>query len=153
MSAPTGEVRSQLPSDPDGPIVDTGLPAGLYQRTATASDSRSRRGGLISGFEPVILVPNPDSVTARLLRAQRHWNHSRITSYTYRANWQWLCVQQYVADVDVQVANGQVTGTAFVDSALSGDMPDSQRFGTVGNLFFHIEDAIARYGRSNLGGV
>ena len=142
LSAPTTEVKFPLPRPTMG--MPASVPDGLYQRTVTVSDSQSGNGGVIQEFDPVILVRDPDSVTAKVLRAGSRWDRSRITSYMYRANWQCFCVQEYVADVDVQVANGQVAGTAFVDSALGSDVPDPQRFGTVENLFFHIEDAIAR---------
>ncbi len=143
LSAPTTEVRFPLAADTDGPLVDAGLPEGLYERTVTASDAQSGRGGLIPGFEPVILVRDPDSVTARLLRARSRWDRSRITSYTYSAKWQCFCIQEYVADVEIRVVNGQVTGTTFVDSSVGGDVPDPERFGTVENLFSYIAGAVA----------
>ena len=143
LSAPTSEVQFPLAADTDGPLVDAGLPEGRYERTVTASDSQSGQGGLIPGFEPVILVTAPDSANAQLLRAQSRWDRSNVTSYTYKARWQCFCIQEYVAEVEVQVENGQVTATNFVDSSISGDVPDPERFGTVENLFSHVAEAVA----------
>ena len=143
LTAPTSEVRFPLAADTGVPVVDAGLPEGLYERTVTASDAQSGRGGLIPGFEPVILVRDLDSVNAGLLRARSRWDRSRITSYTYNAKWQCFCIREYLADVEVRVENGEVTGTTFVDSSIGGEVPDPERFGTVENLFSHIAEAVA----------
>ena len=87
-------------------------------------------------------IPDPDSPVAHLLRAQSRWERSGITSYTYRAARQCFCPQEYVAQVEVQVVNRQVTDTTFVDPDHTGDVPDPQRFGTISNLFSFVQDAI-----------
>ena len=143
LSAPTSEVSFPLAADTDVPLIDVGLPDGLYDRTVRASDAQSGQGGTILGFEPVILARDPDSVTGQLLRARSRWDRSRITSYTYIARWQCFCIQEYVAEVEVRIESGQSTSTSFVDSSFEGEVPDPERFGTVENLFSHIAEAVA----------
>ena len=145
LAIPTNEIEFPLPSTLTAPLIDPALPAGRYERTViAATGDRSGPTAVIPGFEPVILVGEPESLVAKLLRAQSRWERSGITSYTYRAAWNCFCVREYIAQVDVQVVNGQVTKTAFAEPGFTGDVPDPQRFGTVANLFSFIEDAIAR---------
>ena len=101
----------------------------------------------IPTLTPTVVPQSPtpdlsDSTMAQLLRAKSRWERRGIGSYTYRAAWQCFCLQEYVAQVDVRVANGQVAEVTFAEPGFSGPVPDPQRFGPVTDLFAFIMDAI-----------
>ena len=145
LPTPTNDIEFPLPSAIDVPLIDPTLPPGPYERTVTVATAvRSGPGAVIPGFEPVLLIKNPGSITALLLRAESRWERSGTTSYTYRVAWQCFCVPEYIAQVDVQVVDDRVTDVAFVEPGFEGDFPDPERFGTVANLFAFIEVAIAQ---------
>ena len=142
LDAPANDVEFPLSSSMDVPVIEPKLPPGRYERTVAASTASGEPTPLISGFEPVILVDEPNSLLARLLRAESRWERSSIRSYTYRASWQCFCLQEYVAQVDVRVVNDQVVDVKFAEPGFSGEVPEPERFGLIGDRFDFIRDAI-----------
>ena len=152
---PVNDLRFPLPPGLNVPLIRADLPPGRYERTVTASTALGGPEALLHGFAAVILVREPASVTARLLRAQSRWERSgavifvldgeiRTRDYTYRVAWKCFCPPEYVADVDVVVVDGQVTQLSFAEPEFTGEVPDPQRFGPVSELFAFVEDAVAR---------
>ena len=146
LSVPANEISFPLPASIAVPLLDATLEPGRYERTVTVSATSSDDGDAVQlpGFEDVILVSDPDSPIAQLLRAESRWERSGIRSYTYQAAWQCFCIQDYVARVKVRLEDGRVMSTTFVEDGFTGDVPDPERFGTVENLFAIVGDAVAQ---------
>lgn len=144
FTAPVTDVVFPLPIALDVPLIDPGLSPGRYERTVTAMTTLEGQEVLLSGFEPVILVREADSLMAELLRAQSRWERNGTPNYRYQARWTCFCPPEYVALVDVSVIEGQVNQVSFADPAFVGEVPDPERFGPVSDLFEFVQDAIAK---------
>lgn len=138
---PTSDIGVPLDDSIAGAVIDASLTPGLYERTvvAVATDGRTTT---IDGFDPVILVHDPDSVQAQLLRAESRWQRSGVKDYSYVIQWQCFCVMEAVAPVAIDVVDGVVTSIRFADDARTGDVPYTERFGLMERAFELIQDAI-----------
>ena len=141
---PMSDIAFPLPPALDVPLIDSALPPGRYERTVTAAAASRGPEAILSGFEPVILVREPNSLTAQLLKAQSRWERNGASSYRYQAAWTCFCPREYTAFVDVSVVDGRVTQVSFAEAGFTGDVPDPERFGPVGELFEFLQDAIGR---------
>ena len=144
LPMPVNDIALPLPLAIEVPPLDATLPAGFYERTVTASTGLRGQEAVLPGFEPVLLVRDPDSTTAQLLRAQSRWARNGFPNYTYRAAWTCFCLREYVALVDVNVVDGRVTNVSFAEPGFTGEVPSPERFGPVGELFQFVQDAIER---------
>lgn len=138
---PVRQVRVPFDDTMAGPVIDSSLTPGLYERrvVAVAKDGSATE---IPGFEPVILVRDPESVQARLLRAESRWQRSGVTSYVYEASWRCFCPMEYVAPVNVTVVDGVATEIGFADPGQAGEVPSPERFGAIERHFEFLQEAI-----------
>ena len=135
------EFGTPLP-DQGGPTLLATLAPGRYERTvvAVAADGREAE---VQGFEPVILVYDTSTTQAQLLRAESRWERSSIRAYTFTIAWSCFCLPEYVAEVDVEVQDGQVLNLSFVDPKFAGqEVPNPERFRTIDGLLAVVQGAI-----------
>ena len=140
---PVGEIGVPFDHTMEGDVIDDSLTPGLYERKviAVAADGRTIE---VQGFEPVILVRDPGSVQAQLLRAESRWQRSGIRDYVYEMNWQCFCIREYVAPVITTVIDGSMTGIKFADANQTGVIPSPERFGAMERVFEFLQEAIDR---------
>ena len=122
------------------PLIDADLPAGRYARTVTGLTAD---GGEIDIpiFEDVLLVRDPGSLQADLLRHQGRWERRRVANYVYTGAWNCFCPIDYTADVEVTVRGGAVVSVASADPAVP-NIPDPERFVSVKALFVLLQTAL-----------
>ena len=122
------------------PLIDADLPEGKYARTVTGLTAG---GGEIDVpiFEDVLLVREPGSLQADLLRHQGRWERSRVANYVYTGAWNCFCPREYTANAEVTVRGGAVVSVASADPAVP-NIPDPERFVSVKALFAVLQSAI-----------
>lgn len=124
----------------DMPLIDVDLPAGRYARTVTGITAGGR-GIDIPIFEDVLLVRDPGSLQADLLRHQGRWERRRVANYVYTGAWNCFCPIDYTADAEVTVREGIVVRIASADLAVP-NIPDPERFVSVVALFVLLQSAL-----------
>ena len=92
-------------------------------------------------FEDVLLVRDPGSLQADLLRHQGRWERRRVANYVYTGAWNCFCPIDYIADAEVTVRAGAVVSVASADPAVLS-IPDPERFVPVKALFILLQIAI-----------
>ena len=143
VSPETTHLSVPFPDELPVPVVDATLEPGRYERRVTAADpdGDSIR---VEGFDPVLVVRDPESTQASILKNQARWERSGINNYAYETAWQCFCPPEYTALVNVDVAQGQIAALEFVDSAMGPVIPGQERYLTVDGLFDFIQDALDR---------
>ena len=124
----------------DMPLIDVDLPAGRYARTVTGITAGGREID-IPIFEDVLLVRDPGSLQADLLRHQGRWERRRVANYVYKGAWNCFCPIDYTADAEVTVREGIVVRIASADPAVP-HIPDPERFVSVKDLFVLLQSAL-----------
>ena len=122
------------------PLIDVDLPAGKYTRTVTGITAGGREID-IPIFEDVLLVRDPGSLQADLLRHQGRWERRRVANYVYTGAWNCFCPTDYIADAEVTVRGGVVVRVASADPAVP-NIPDPERFVSVKALFAVLQSAL-----------
>ena len=122
------------------PLIDADLPEGKYARTVTGLTAG---GGEIDVpiFEDVLLVREPGSIQADLLRHQGRWERTRVANYVYTGAWNCFCPREYTANAEVTVRGGAVVSVASADPAVP-NIPDPERFVSIKALFAVLQSAI-----------
>lgn len=140
LSAPTRELPVPFHLVANLPLIDEDLPAGRYSRTITGVNAGG--GGIdVPIFEDVLLVREPGSVQAELLRHQGRWERTRVVNYVYTGAWNCFCERSYTAFAEVTVRNGAVVGVNSADPAVPV-IPEPQRFVPITALFEQLQSAI-----------
>jgi hypothetical protein len=80
-------------------------------------------------------------VQAKVLKNQARWERSNISTYSYTTSWHCFCMREYVAQVSVEVVDGEVVEVNFIDPSL-GEVPKPGRFVTIDGLFDHLQNAL-----------
>ena len=122
------------------PLIDADLPEGKYARTVTGITAGGREID-VPIFEDVLLVRDPGSLQADLLRHQGRWERRRVANYVYTGAWNCFCPTDYIADAAVTVRGGAVVSVASADPAVP-NIPDPERFVPVKALFILLQTAI-----------
>ena len=122
------------------PLIDADLPAGKYTRTITGITAGGREID-VPIFEDVLLVRDPESLQADLLRHQGRWERRRVANYVYTGAWNCFCPTDYTANAEVTVRGGAVVSVASADPAVP-NIPDPERFVPVKALFAVLQTAI-----------
>lgn len=122
------------------PLIDADLPEGRYVRTVTGITAGGREIDMPI-FEDVLLVRDPGSLQADLLRHQGRWERRRVANYVYTGAWNCFCPIDYTADAAVTVRGGAVVNVASADPAVL-NIPDPERFVPVKALFILLQTAI-----------
>lgn len=140
LTAPTRELPVPFHRIVDMPLIDVDLPAGKYTRTITGITAG---GGEIDIpiFEDVLLVRDPGTLQADLLRHQGRWERRRVANYVYTGAWNCFCPISYTADAEVTVRGGVVVSVASADPAVP-NIPDPERFVSVKALFAVLQSAL-----------
>lgn len=124
----------------DMPLIDVDLPEGRYVRTVTGITAGGREID-VPIFEDVLLVRDPGSLQADVLRHQGRWERSRVANYVYTGAWNCFCPIDYTADAEVTVRGGAVVSVASADPAVP-NIPDPERFVSVKALFAVLQAAL-----------
>ena len=140
LAAPARVLSAPFDGIADLPPIDPDLPAGRYARAVTALTSGGREID-VPIFEDVLLVREPGSVQAELLRHQGRWERSGVTNYVYTGAWNCFCERSYTAFAEVTVRNGAVAGVDSADPAVPV-IPDPQRFVPIRALFEQLQSAM-----------
>ena len=122
------------------PLIDADLPEGRYVRTVIGITAGGREIDMPI-FEDVLLVRDPGSLQADLLRHQGRWERRRVANYVYTGAWNCFCPIDYIADAEVTVRAGAVVSVASADPAVP-NIPDPERFVSVKALFILLQIAI-----------
>ena len=122
------------------PLINADLPEGKYARTVTGITADGREIDMPI-FENVLLVRDPGSLQADLLRHQGRWERRRVANYVYTGAWNCFCPIDYIADAEVTVRAGAVVSVASADPAVL-NIPDPERFVPVKALFILLQTAI-----------
>ena len=140
LPAPTRELPVPFHEIVNLPLIDADLPEGKYARTVTGLTAG---GGEIDIpiFEDVLLVREPGSLQADLLRHQGRWERSRVANYVYTGAWNCFCPREYTANAEVTVRGGAVVSVASADPAVP-NIPDPERFVSIKALFAVLQSAI-----------
>lgn len=137
---PTRELRLPFHKIANLPLIDVDLPTGRYARTVTGITAGGREID-IPIFEDVLLLRDPGSLQADLLRHQGRWERSRVANYVYTGAWNCFCPTDYIADAEVTVRGGVVVRVASADPAVP-NIPDPERFVSVEALFVLLQSAL-----------
>ena len=140
LPGPTRELPVPFHRIIDLPLIDADLPEGKYARTVTGLTAG---GGEIDVpiFEDVLLVREPGSIQADLLRYQGRWERYGVANYVYTGAWSCFCPRDYTANAEVTVRGGAVVSVASADPAVP-NIPDPQRFVPIVALFDVLQSAI-----------
>lgn len=140
LTAPTRELPVPFHRIVNLPLIDADLPAGKYTRTITGITAS---GGEIDVpiFEDVLLVWDPSSLQADLLRHQGRWERRRVANYVYTGAWNCFCPIDYTAAVEVTVRGGAVVRVASANPAVP-NIPAPERFVPVKALFILLQTAL-----------
>ncbi len=122
------------------PLIDVDLPEGRYARTVTGITAGGREID-IPIFEDVLLVRDPGSLQADLLRHQGRWERRRVANYVYTGAWNCFCPIEYTVDAEVTVSGGAVASVASADPAVL-NIPEPERFLPIKALFVLLQTAI-----------
>lgn len=137
---PTRELPVPFHRSVNMPLIDADLPEGKYTRTVTGITADGREID-IPIFEDVLLVRDPGSPQADLLRHQGRWERRRVADYVYTGAWNCFCPMDYTADAEVTVRGGVVVSVASADPAVP-NIPDPERFVSVKALFAVLQSAL-----------
>ena len=140
LPAPTRELPVPFHRIVNMPLIDADLPAGKYARAVTGITAGGREID-IPIFEDVLLVREPGSLQADLLRHQGRWERSRVANYVYTGAWNCFCPRDYTANAEVTVRGGAVASVASADPAVP-NIPDPERFVSIKALFAVLQSAI-----------
>lgn len=122
------------------PLIDTDLPEGKYTRTITGITAGGREID-VPIFEDVLLVRDPGSLQANLLRHQGRWERRRVANYVYTGAWNCFCPISYTANAEVTVRGGAVVSVASADPAVP-NIPQPERFVPIKALFAVLQSAL-----------
>ncbi len=147
VAIPVSPEKSHLslpfPDELPVPIVDATLEPGRYERRVAAADSDGN-SVRVEGFDPVLVVRDPESTEASILKNRARWERSGITNYAYEMAWQCFCPPWFTALVNVVVVQGQVAALELVDSAMGPMIQAQERYVTIDGLFDFLQDALDR---------
>ena len=90
---------------------------------------------------PTPTTSAPGSPQAALLQGRERWEHAGIADYDYIGAWVCFCPEEYLADTQVTVRDGNVTGVDPADPGFAA-IPAPERFVPVEGLFALIQEAI-----------
>ncbi len=140
LPAPTRDLPVPFHRIVNLPLIDADLPEGRYVRIVTGITAGGEEID-VPIFENVLLVRDPGSQQADLLRHQGRWERRRVANYVYTGAWNCFCPIDYTADAAVTVRAGAVVSVASADPAVP-NIPDPERFVPVKALFVLLQTAI-----------
>ena len=92
---------------------------------------------------PTPTVSVPDSPQGALQWGRDRWESSGITAYAFTGGWTCFCPQEYLAEAQVAVYGGEVTGVSSADPGID-TIPAPERFVSIEGLFALIQEAFDR---------
>ena len=90
---------------------------------------------------PTANTPHP--AQEALMQGQERWEQYGLTDYAYTGAWTCFCPEEYRADTQVTVDDGEVTAVTSADPNVE-TIPAPERFVSIEGLFALIQEAISR---------